>query len=198
MLNPYARNANFTQIILNWLAFMVAITFLAGLVYATVQQTLRQSANDPQIQMSEDAANALAMGKDLQTVLPSGTVNMANSLAPYLIIFNEAGKPLASSVQLDGVTPVVPSGVFGEVAQQGQERFTWQPETGVRSAAVVTHYKGANTAGFVLAGRSLREVEKREDQILLLAGLAWFAACLVITLVFVSPFIPVLKLLRKK
>jgi hypothetical protein len=43
---------------LRWLPLAVAITILAGLVYATVQQSLRQGANDPQIQLAEDTAAA--------------------------------------------------------------------------------------------------------------------------------------------
>jgi hypothetical protein len=48
------------------LAFYVPVAVLAtlccGLVYALVQQDLRQSANDPQIQMAQDAARALDSG----------------------------------------------------------------------------------------------------------------------------------------
>src|SRR4051812_15743237 len=132
MLNVYARRANYIQIFLNWLVFIIAITFLSGLTYLLSQQNLRQSANDPQIQMAEDAATALAGGKNIQAVLPAGTVNMASSLAPYLIIYDESGKPVGSSVQLDGATPEVPAGVFSDMAQQVQKRFTWQPESGVR------------------------------------------------------------------
>ena len=45
------------------------------------------------------------------------------------------------------------------LARRGEDRLTWQPEPGVRSATVVVHYQGAQ-AGFVMAGRSLREVGK--------------------------------------
>jgi hypothetical protein len=44
----------------------------------------------------------------------------------------------------------------------------------VRIAAVVTGYSGANP-GFVLVGRSMREVEKRIGQIELLCGITWIA-----------------------
>jgi hypothetical protein len=58
------------------------------------------------------------------------------------------------------------------VRTHGQDRVTWQPEPGVRIAAVVVRYQGAQP-GFVLAGRSLREVEVREDNAELIAGVAW-------------------------
>jgi hypothetical protein len=46
------------------------------------------------------------------------------------------------------------------------DRLTWMPEAGVRSAIVVIHYDN----GYVLAGRSLRRVEQREDNALLIIG----------------------------
>jgi len=63
--------------------------------------------------------------------------------------------------------------VFDYVRQHGEDRITWQPEPGVRSATVVTSYGGAHP-GFVLAGRSLRLVEERVDQLGLMVGLGWF------------------------
>jgi hypothetical protein len=58
-----------------------------------------------------------------------------------------------------------------------EDRITWQPAPGVRVAAVIVPY-GGQQPGFVLAGRSLRLVEQREDALLrdvaggLAAGLA--------------------------
>ena len=154
------------------------VTGLSGLLYAAVQQDLRQSANDPQIQMAEDTAAKLADGQQVQNVVPSEKVDIANSLAPYIIVFDATGKPIASSVQLNGQTPTIPSGVFDYVRQNGEDRITWQPQSGVRSAIVVTQFKGPNS-GFVLAGRSLREVEIREDDIMHLILLGWIAILLV-------------------
>lgn len=59
-------------------------------------------------------------------------------------------------------------------------------EPGVRSAAVVVSVSGGQ-GGFVLAGRSLREVEKRVDQLTQQVGAAWLASMLV-TLVLVLLF----------
>lgn len=161
-----------------WLLMAAIVTGLSGLLYAAVQQDLRQSANDPQIQMAEDTAAKLADGQQVQNVVPTEKVDIANSLAPYIIIFDATGKPIASSVQLDGQTPTVPSGVFDYVRQNGEDRITWQPQSGVRSAIVVTQFKGPNP-GFVLAGRSLREVEIREDNIMHLILLGWLAILIV-------------------
>jgi hypothetical protein len=148
-----------------WLVMAVMITGLVGLCYGAVQQDLRQSANDPQIQMAEDIAAKLTDGLPLQSVVPSEKVDIAKSLAPYIIVFDATRKPIASSAQLDGQIPTLPPGVPDYVRQNGENRITWQPQIGVRSAIVVTQFKGSNS-GFVLVGRSLREVENREDNIL--------------------------------
>lgn len=158
-----------------WLPVALSITMLSALVYLAVQQNFRQTANDPQIQMAEDAATQLEGGAQSQAVVGAGKVDMARSLAPFLIVYDDAGRVVASSVQLDGQTPSLPEGVFSAVRQSGEDRLTWQPQEGVRSATVVTHFGGAHS-GFVLAGRSLREVEKRASQLTQVVGLAWIAA----------------------
>ena len=165
------------HILRRWLPVAVTIIILCGLVYLAVQQALRQGANDPQIQMAEDTANAISLGSPVESVLPAGQVEMSESLAPFVIIYDETGEPLASSGLLFGEIPRVPSGVFDYVREHGEDRVTWQPEPAVRIAAVVVESKGSRP-GFVLAGRSLREVEKRETQVEMETEAAGFAALL--------------------
>ncbi|HEX7593426.1 MAG TPA: hypothetical protein VF429_04570, partial [Anaerolineae bacterium] len=45
-------------------------------------------------------------------------------------------------------------------------------EPGVRSATIVTRFTSTQS-GFVMAGRSLREVESRDSNLELLIGLGW-------------------------
>jgi hypothetical protein len=163
----------------------VVITLISGVVYMVEQQALRMNANDPQIQMAEDAASALSRGQSIDSVVPTSKVDIAQSLAPYLVVFDNSGNAIASSGLLHDQSPAIPSGVFESVRQHGEDRITWQPEPGVRSATVVTSYGGAHP-GFVLAGRSLRLVEERVDQLGLLVGLGWlgtlFAALVAVSL----------------
>jgi hypothetical protein len=172
---------NIKTILKYWLLIVIVVTGLTGLIYVAVQQDIRHGANDPQIQMAEDTAAKLANGELVQNVVPSEKVDIAKSLAPYVIIFDVSGNPIASSAQLDGQTPTIPPGVLDYVRQNGEDRITWQPQPGVRSAVVVTQYKGLNS-GFVLAGRSLREVEKREDDIMQILLFGWIVM-LFVTLV---------------
>jgi len=97
------------------------------------------------------------------------------------------GTPVGSSVSLNGKLPTLPSGVFDKAKQAGGNRFTWEPQKGVRIAAVVMKFSSSSSSGYVLAGRSLKEIEKREQDLLymtLIAGVAvlvlsflatWFA-----------------------
>ena len=147
-----------------WVLVGIVIVGLWFLIAATMQQVIRQSANDPQVQVAEDAATSLAVGQSVQSVVPANKVDIANSLASYVVVFDANGKPIASSGQLNGQMPTMPSGVFDSVRQNGEDRITWQPQVGVRSAVVVTQFKG-QTSGFVLVGRSLRESERLQDNI---------------------------------
>lgn len=172
------------NIIRYWLPLAAVTTLLSGLIYLAVQQSLRWGANDPQIQMAEDAGAALAAGGSPESMLPSAQVEISSSLAPFTVIFNATGEPLASSARLHGVIPGLPSGIFDYTHQNGEDRVTWQPEPGVRIAAVVVAYDGPQP-GFVLAGRSLREVEIRSSQLEQITGIAWLAT-LVVSLIVVS------------
>src|SRR5437868_10528520 len=119
------QRALIRAIVIRWLPLAFVVTVLAGLVYLAVQQTLRQSANDPQIQLAEDAAAALAAAQPPQSVLPPEQVDMAASLRPYVMVMSDSGDSVASSVSLHGRPPVLPSSVLEYVRQHGEERLTW-------------------------------------------------------------------------
>jgi hypothetical protein len=157
-----------------WLALAFVITVLSGLVYVTIQQSLRIGANDPQIQVAEDLAASLAQGHSLPSPnAETQKVELTKSLAPFTMVFDSHGQVLFSSAVVAGSVPAIPQGVLDYTQTHGEDRFTWQPQPGVRIAVVVHWYQSDAGGGFVLVGRSLREVENREDQTLLLVGLAW-------------------------
>jgi hypothetical protein len=154
-------------------------TVLAVFLYAIPQQVLRLGANDPQVAMAGDAAARLEQGQSpTDTVNATTIIDISRSLSPFVIAYDDAGTPLASQAQLHGQTPVPPRGVLDYVRSHGEERISWQPlrtaGERVRIAAVVERVGGAHP-GFVLAGRSLREVESREAQVLKMAQVAWVA-----------------------
>lgn len=144
-----------------WLPLALVTTFLSGLIYVAVQQDYRQTANDPQIQLSEDLAAKLDAGGAVPTS-PAEKVDIAKSLAPFMVVFDDSGHVLAAEGALNGKDPEIPSGIFDFTRTHHQDRVTWQPATDVRVATIITRYSSNKGSGFVLAGRSLREVEKRE------------------------------------
>lgn len=152
-----------------WLSLAAAVTALCVVVYAATQQLLRQGANDPQIQMAEDAAAALNAGASISTVVPASQVEFSTSLAPFIIVYETGGKPAASSGLLDGKLPDYPLGALQAAAKTGENRVTWQPDAGVRIASVVVPFRN----GFVVAGRSLRATEQRVDAMGGLIALLW-------------------------
>jgi hypothetical protein len=147
----------------------VLATLTCGLVYAEVQQSLRSSANDPQYQLATDAAAKLDAGASPASVVGSTVdVDLAASLAPFVIVFDRNHSILATNATLDGVRPAPPDGVL-DAASAGPDTVTWQPRAGVRIAAVAVAWNG----GTVVSGRSLRLVEDRETNMELIAGLTW-------------------------
>ena len=178
------------KIILNtlkyWLPLVATITLFCGLISVTVQQSYRMDANDPQIQMAEDTARALESGQPAGSLVPSDKIDIAQSLAPYLIIFDSNSRPLASNALLHNQIPTIPAGIFDYTRKNGEDRVSWQPEPGVRSATVIVPVSGGQ-GGFVLAGRSLREVEIRESNLTHQVEVGWLVTILA-TLVLVGLF----------
>ncbi len=171
------------QIIRHWLPLAAVVTALCGLAYVTSQQVLRLTGNDPQIQLAQDAAARLSAGEPVASVVPAGALDVGRSLAPFLIAYDDQGQVLAATGLLHGQPPALPSGVLAAVRKQGEDRVSWQPEPGVRYAAVVERVSGPQP-GFVLAARSLAETEKRESGVEQLAAAAWLAT-IVMSLVLV-------------
>ncbi len=158
-----------------FLPLAIVTTCMCGLIYLVVQQEYRLSANDPQIQLAEDAGIALSLGQHVADIVPSHKVDITSSLAPYIMVFDNKGQPIASSGTFNNQLPVLPQGVFNYVDQNGEDRLTWQPVPGIRQAIVIAKYVTNQGTGYVAAGRSLREVEKRETDLEMQVGIGWIA-----------------------
>jgi hypothetical protein len=115
------------------------------------------------------------------------TTDISESLAPFIVVFDRSGNVLSSSAMLGTEeVPTPPVGVFSYTSKNNEDRFTWQPIPQVRIAAVLVKVSVSPAAtssaiapGFVLAGRSLREVEVRESQLLNQVALAWIILLIV-------------------
>ncbi len=151
----------------------VVVTALVGLVYVSVQQDQRSLANDPQLQMAEDAAARLSSGAQPQTVVTGLKVDLATSLAPFITVVGPGNDVLASTATLNGATPVPPVGVLNAARASGNDTITWQPASTVRQAIVVVPFDASGGKGVVVVGRSLRAIEQRETVTMLASAAAW-------------------------
>jgi hypothetical protein len=157
--------------ILVFLPMAIVATALAGVVYVVAQQDGRWLANEPQVQLAEDAAARLDAGGRPQDQVDPVPVDIAQSLAPFVVVYGSADNVLASGGMLDGQPPAVPAGVLATARATGRNAVTWQPRSGVRVATVSVPWTG----GTVLAGRSLRLVEEHASQLALLVIAGWLA-----------------------
>jgi hypothetical protein len=134
------------------------------------------------MQMATDARTALESGATPQSLVPSTPIDIAQSLAPFLVIYDANGQVQAASATLHGQPLHLPAGVFASAKRMAVDTITWQPEPGVRNAIAVLRYPG----GFVMAGRSLTQVELRESNLDLQVGAALLVTLLGTFLVLVA------------
>ena len=163
-----------SRIITRWLQLAALATAMCMLVYVAVQQTARQIANDPQIQIARDAAASLAAGQPLPSIVPQTRVDLSQSLSPWVTVTDESGKIIASSAALHGEPRTVPKGILDQARANGEWRITWMPEKSVRMATITVHNRGPG-GGFVVVGRSLLESEERTATYGKLILLGWLA-----------------------
>jgi hypothetical protein len=157
-----------------------AATLLVFFAYLVGQQVYRTSANDPQIQIAEDAAGQLTAGARPDSLVDeTHLVDVATSLAPWTAIYDDSGNVIASSARLHGAMPQIPAAIFAAARDGSEQRVTLQPEGGVRAAVVIARYTGGQP-GYVAVGRSLREVDIRQGNLLSLAIVVWFVTLLAI------------------
>jgi len=148
-----------------WIPLVFIATVLSVTFFLVIQQDLRESANDPQIQTAQETALAIAAGQPVLSVLPEQKVNISASLDPFIMVFGLNGQLIASSGTLNNTPPVFPASILSNAHSQGEESITWEPETGLRFAAVVLPFSGENQSGYVVVARSLTEVERLENML---------------------------------
>ncbi len=163
------------------LALTAILTLLGGAAALTMQQMLRRGADQPQIEMVNWYVSEIEAGVRPDEAIPPGYVDLERSLQPFVIFYNDRGKPENGTGYLDQSMPAPPAGVFDYVRSHGSEKFTWQPSRGIRIAAVVRRVAGAHP-GFVLSGRSLRVVEEDESLLRRMVMFGWLALVLILAL----------------
>ncbi len=152
-------------------ATIILIIFLT--IYGTVQQSQRNAANYPQVQIATD----IAAGINNQ---PNGAkIDMSTSLAPFYIVYDKSGNAIGGNAYLLGKYPNVPIGMLTSSSNKDYSFVTWQPASGLRFAAVTV----SSNSNYVVSARSLKLVESNESktQLVSFLGLILAEAALVLT-----------------
>src|SRR5260221_7233347 len=164
---------------LTYLAIAAIVTIFSGLIYATVQQSYRSSANDPQLQVTRDICERIKNKQPFDHFMMNDTIEISKSLSIFNVLYDSNGQPVRSTGILDGGLPRMPKGIFDFTKSNGENVFTWQPRQGVRMAMVIKSVQSPGI-GFVAAGRSLAEIEKREANLVTMVFMGWILSLAVI------------------
>jgi hypothetical protein len=169
------------QAIKTWLPFAIVLTLAVAAAYSIGHNVYRQSLNDPQVQLAEDWAAQIEAGTDVSRLSLGPFIDPTKSLAPFGIVYNQDGS-IANSSAAAPSTMAQPDGVFASVdaAINKEARFTWQPPSGARFAAVIKKAQTSDKTYYVLAARNMREVELRDNTLLLLCFIGWLVGQIVL------------------
>jgi hypothetical protein len=159
-----------------WLALVGVATLIIGASYAMAQQSTRLSADDLPLTTLQVAKQELQNGSNAKDVVPTLKTNLRNDNSVFMIITDNSQHVIASSATLGGQTPLPPIGVFSFTDQHGTDRFTWEPESGVRAATRVTKYGKSPDDGYIITGQSLKPYEDKIATYTWIAVAAWVAS----------------------
>jgi len=159
---------------LTHLAVAVIVTILSGLIYVSVQQSHRSGANDPQLQIARDIRERLRNNQSIDQLMDGDTIEISKSLAVFKVLYDMNGEPIQSTGLLNGKPPKIPKGVFDFARKNAEDVLTWQPRKDIRMAMVIESVQSPLIT-FVVAGRSLNEVEKRISNLITMIFIGWIA-----------------------
>lgn len=147
------------------LTIVGVLIVIFGTIYTVAQQAQRNDANYPQIQLAEDTATQIKKDGDPYIASLASPVDMGDSLAPFVIVYDKKGNVVSGSGYLNNKVPKAPAGILTDAKGKEYNAVTWEPQKDVRIAAITVSAKDY----YVLSGRSLTEVEKNESETFKLA-----------------------------
>jgi hypothetical protein len=161
-----------------WIIGVVVATSALGTVYLVAQQLDRQAADQVGAQLATQVAGDLSSGSTA-TVDGLPRVDLAASLAPFVVVYDSSGHPVAGNGYLDGRLAEPPAGVIATAASEGSNHVTWQPRPGLRFATVEVR----SGDRVVMGAQSLIPTEQRADRLGMLVALAWIGTMFAIALI---------------
>ena len=161
-----------------WIIGVIVATFTLGTVYVVAQQLDRQAADQVGAQLATQVASELSAGSSA-TIDALPRVDLAASLAPFVVVYDASGHPVSGNGYLDGRLAEPPSGVISAAASDGSNHVSWQPRPGLRFATVEIR----SGDRVVMGAQSLIPTEQRADRLGMLVAFAWLGTMIVIGLV---------------
>jgi len=152
------------------------LTIAAVIAWAIAQSSTRTAGNIPQLQIASDAARRLDAGISPTVIAGGHTVDLATNFATHISVYDRRGRLLASTARLDSTVPVPPKGVLDAAQRQRSNDVTWEPQPGLRIAAVVVSWR----SGTVLVGRSLAPIVQREVDLAKVVAAVWLIVLVVV------------------
>jgi hypothetical protein len=154
------------NVFFHWLPLGASVVLISGLSYVGIQQNIRSSLNEPQIELVARAQSDLVTGtKTPAEIVGRGTkFDMEQSLDAFTAVYDESGNVLEASAYVNNAPPRIPDGVLAYAKAHGEDRVTWQPNSNTRIALVVRPV-AIESGWFVASGRNMMEGENRIKKI---------------------------------
>lgn len=156
--------------------------------YTLAQQSSRLTANDAPMEAAQTAKKQLERGSQPTDVIPTNEIDLKKDIGVFVTVTDNSEHVLASSSTLDGQAKLPPAGTFVYTKQHGSDKFTWQPQDGVRLATYMLPYGQAPNDGFVIAGQSLKLAESRIATYGWLCLAGWLAVLAWATFILLLPY----------
>lgn len=172
MVHGARYSLHMTETLRLFIPLALGLSAVLFVSYVNDQQLLRGSANVIPEQLAPDLARNLSDAS--YAYVANEKIPIESSIAPYVVVYDSFGKPVSGTGYLDGVLPSIPPGIFDVARSVGKDTLSWQPEAGVRSSIVVVPVNGG-AGGYVMAGQSLRYVEREVWLLGIRSALGWLA-----------------------
>ncbi|MFA7308773.1 MAG: hypothetical protein WC045_01745 [Patescibacteria group bacterium] len=153
----------------------ILVSILCSGIYITGQQVLRRSANSPQEEIASQIAAQLAGDKKIDKFMPNTSVDIATSPDTFIMLYNDNQEMTISSTLLNGSAPRLPKDILNYAKDHTENKLTWEPVPGVRTALIVKRIEGKNP-GYVAVGRSLTGTERNTLYLGLLMLTIWLVS----------------------
>ncbi len=169
------------RLVYAWVVGAVLLTAIGIVVYGVGQQAARRAVDDVPRAMLEQTRGRLSSGVTPSAAVGGPTVDLTNSDAPFVLVYDSDHALVASSATVAGAVPKLPPGVLDAAVARGEDRVSWQPRPDVREAVVAAPWRSATAQGVVVAGASLAATEDRTGALRNRVALGWFLAELALT-----------------